>query len=364
MDIETNSLLAISGLTVGLVLGIVIQRSRFCMTAVISNWVLMRDSRQLYIYLTAMSVAVIGTLLLENEGIVPIGNSVFRNASIHWLSVIIGGLIFGLGAVMAGGCIGRILVLTGEGNLGALLALLSIAIGATASYTGILEPLRIWVHELASYETTAGDASILAILSIPSWVFLLGTAIFLMLIFIRRQFNAVPVHLIATGIIIGMLVVSGWWITGWLATDEFSMHRPASLTFAGPVTSTALYISIGNQPQNTFGIALMGGVLLGSFLSAFCCRSFRISPPEPTAILRILSGGMMMGMGAIMAGGCNIGQGLSGLSTLSLESILAVIFIFSGMFLGVKWLQYAEEHGSLWAFLHFHHGLPKSTAKY
>ena len=69
----------------------------------------------------------------------------------------------------------------------------------------------------------------------------------------------------------------------------------------------------------------------------------------------------MMGAGAIMAGGCNIGQGLTGISTLSIESVMAVIAIFSGMFLGVKWLQYAEEHGSLWAFLHLHHSITKDV---
>lgn len=356
---DTDTLLAISGMFIGLLFGIVVQRSRFCMTAVVSNWILMRDTRQLHVYLIAVMVAMIGTLLLEQGGLVAIGDSAYRTSSISCLSLVLGGCMFGLGAVFAGGCIGRILVLTGEGNLGALLAMLTIALGATASYTGALESFRVWTHNLAALQLHPGESSILNLLGISSRLFVLTLFSILVWLIVRGRRNTVTLAIVITGVSIGTLVVAGWWVTGWLAMDEFSIQKPTSLTFAGPLANSALYLTNGNTPQNSFGVALFFGLVIGSLLSALLSRSFRLQAPEPSSILRILTGGFMMGVGAIMAGGCNIGQGLTGMSTLSVASILAAVAIFVGMFAGVKWLQYAEEHGSLWAFLrHLHHAVP------
>ena len=356
---NTETLLAISGMAIGLLFGVVVQRSRFCMTAVVSNWILMRDTRQLHVYLIALIIAIIGTLLLEQNALVAIGDSAYRTASIPWVSVIVGGCMFGVGAVFAGGCIGRILVLTGEGNLGALLAMLTIALGATAAYTGALESFRLWAHNLETLQLTPGETSVLNVLGISSDLFLLMIISILLWLIVRGRGHAVTLTTVLTGFSIGALVVSGWWVTGWLSMDEFSLHKPTSMTFAGPLANSALYLTNGNTPQYGFGIALLLGLFAGSLLSAIASKSFRLQAPAPAGILRILTGGFMMGVGAMLAGGCNIGQGLTGLSTLSVESILAVVAIFIGMYAGVKWLQYAEEKGSLWAFLrHLQHVLP------
>jgi len=359
MDMDTNTLLAISGMFIGLLLGIVVQRSRFCMTAVISNWILIRDTRQLHVYLIAVMVAMIGTLLLEQSGLVAISDSAYRTERIPWVSLVLGGCMFGLGAVFAGGCIGRILVLTGEGNLGALLAVLTIALGATASYTGALESFRVWTHNLEVLQLNPGESSILNLLGISSSLFVLTLFSMLAWLIVRGRGNTVTLAIVIAGLSIGALVVAGWWVTGWMGTDEFSLQKPTSLTFAGPLANSALYLTNGSTPQNSFGVALFLGLVIGSLLSALLNRSFRLQAPEPSSILRILTGGFLMGVGAIMAGGCNIGQGLTGMSTLSVESILAAVAIFAGMYAGVKWLQYAEEHGSLWAFFHLHHSVPQ-----
>jgi hypothetical protein len=83
----------------------------------------------------------------------------------------------------------------------------------------------------------------------------------------------------------------------------------------------------------------VAGILAGAFLMALKSGLFKISVQDKTVLLRASLGGLMMGVGAMLAGGCNIGQGLSGVSTLSVESILAAIFIFMGAALGVKWLE-------------------------
>lgn len=347
MESEYNGLLIFIGLVCGITLGALIQRSRFCMTAIVSNYVLLRDVRQLHTYFIAVLFAISGVFFLESSGTVSIIDSSYRSADIHWFSVTLGGLIFGFGAVMAGGCIGRILTLTGEGNLGALLSLLAICLSATAVYTGLFEPLRVWAYQIGVIEME--DISLLSLLHLPSWLIAMVLAALCLKLFKIIHKNHMDINLVFTGIVLGLLVVVGWWVTGSLTADEFSMQQPTSLTFSGPLVNTSLYVTVGNEPKNIFGMMLVMGTLLGSFISALYSRQFRITPMNQDSFIRIFNGGLLMGIGATMAGGCNIGQGLSGLSTLSLESILAVICIFSGMYFGVKWLQFKMTNQSFLA---------------
>lgn len=356
MENEYSWLLILSGLASGVTLGFIVQRSRFCMTAIVSNYVLLRDVRQLHTYFIAILLAISGVFLLEYSGIVSIMDSSYRSPNIQWFSVMFGGLIFGIGAVMAGGCIGRILTLTGEGNLSALLALLAICLSATVVYTGLLEPIRVWAYQIAVIQTD--DNSIISLFNIPSWMVAISL-ILLCITLIRLSYkNHMDLNLLLTGLGLGLLVVVGWWVTGSLATDEFSTARPTSLTFSGPLVNASLFITVASEPKNLFGLMLVAGTVLGSFISAICSGRFRIMPLSPDSFIRVFNGGLLMGIGATMAGGCNIGQGLSGLSTLSLESILAVICIFAGMYAGIKWLQYKESHKPVWVEICEHFKYP------
>ena len=348
MDNEISMILAAGGLMIGLLFGALIQRSRFCMAAVVSNMVLMGDRRHLHAWLATMLVAVAGGFILESSGLVDISLSSYRNAHINVAGTLFGGMLFGIGAIFAGGCIGRVLTQTGEGNLGALLALLTLAFGATASYVGFIEPVRLWMDQLVSYQASSGDASISTLLNLPIWVPATAITVLIILYLYRHRDHDNSPRLLFAGAMVGLLVLAGWLLTGWLAVDEFSEMAPQSLTYSGPIASSALLLSIGNQPASLFGISMVTGTLLGSFLSAVLTHTFRLTPPNPASIGRILVGGFMMGAGAICAGGCNIGQGVTGLSTLSIESVLAVAAIFSGMYVGIKWLQFSENHGSLW----------------
>jgi len=357
MDNEMSMVIAAGALIMGLIFGAVIQRSRFCMAAVVSNMVLMGDRRHLHAWMVTMLVAIAGGFILEFSGLVDISLTSYRDSHINIIGTLFGGLLFGIGAIFAGGCIGRVLTQTGEGNLGALLALLTLAFGAMASYVGFVEPMRLWMDQLVSYEASSGDASLSSLLNLPLWVPAMVITSLIILYLYRHRHHDISPRLLFAGAVVGLLVLAGWILTGWLAVDEFTEMAPHSLTFSGPIASSALWISIGNQPATLFGISLVAGTLLGSFLSAVLSRTFRLTPPNPASIGRILAGGFMMGTGAICAGGCNIGQGVTGLSTLSVESIFAVAAIFSGMYVGVKWLQFSENHGYLWKMprlLHLH----------
>ena len=149
--------------------------------------------------------------------------------------------------------------------------------------------------------------------------------------------------MVLAGALIGALIVSGWYVTGYLARDEFGMaaQRPASLTFVGPLAQLMHYVASGEVMGNAFHLALVVGALAGALVSATAHGSFRWTMPAGRELARVSLGGGLMGIGAVFAGGCNIGQGLTGVSTLSASALLAVIGMVLGMRLGLAWLMRA-----------------------
>jgi len=345
MDDSFSLILVAGGLTLGLIFGAVVQRSRLCMLAAVSNHALMGDRRQIDAYLVAVAVAILGTQAIESGGWVVIAESSYRSARIDWLGTSLGGLMFGFGTTLAGGCAARILVGAAEGSGGALLALLTFALAATATQFGALEPVRVWALSATAIDSPTGSSSLAALLGIPPWALAASVAgACLWLVFVPTRGDR-SLGLLAAGATVGALVVVGWWITGYLAQDEFSTVRPASLTFSGPVARASEYLMAGRGSGSGFEVSLAAGILGGAWLSSLLSRRYRWVPPEPGHVLHTLSGGTLMGMGAILAGGCNIGQGLSGMSTLSLGSLLAVMSIVLGMRLGIGWLERTERVG-------------------
>lgn len=347
MDGNFEYLLTGGAIIIGLLFGVFVQRSRFCMTAAIANIVLIRDYRQLHGYIAALATALMGTQLLEGFGVVDVADSAYRSGTVDWVAVLGGGLLFGIGAVFAGGCVGRILVRTGEGSISALLALSTLALGAVVAYVGVLEPFRGWLAASTSIYIGDGDSSLAAVLGLPQWLVAgcLATllAVFLIVGVLRHKAS---LFFVIAGALIGLVIVAGWWLTGYIVQDEFTVYKPYSLSFSGPVARTAIYLAENKTNGSFYSIALTFSVLAGAFASAIFSGTFKLTPPDAVSVGRTLLGGFLMGVGAIFAGGCNIGQGLSGMSTLAVESMFASAAIVSGMYVGIKWLQRAEEVGT------------------
>jgi uncharacterized protein len=334
---EINPWLAGGGLALGAAFGFIAQRSRFCVVSAVSNLALMRDFRQLNAYLAAVGFAVAGTFLLEWFQLVPIADTGFRRPALNWIGALGGGLVFGFGSMLAGGCASRTLIRSAEGNIGALLTLIAFALTSMATLFGVLGPLREWVLASA-LPIQAGDASLSLILGWPVWALPIGVSFgcFAVVLWLTRPRD----HLgaILAGSSIGLLIVAGWWVTGVLALDDFDPLPPSSLAVAGPLARSAAWLSVGWSTGTAFSLALVPGALIGALAAAVIAGEFRWIPPAGDRVGAYLVGGILMGFGAMIAGGCNIGQGLTGLSTLSVTSLLAVFGIFAGMLLGLFWV--------------------------
>jgi uncharacterized membrane protein YedE/YeeE len=335
---EINAWLVAGGLAVGAVFAFLVQRYRFCLVAGTSNLVLIRDYRQVLAFATAWLVGIIGTQLLEMTGVVAIADSAYRNATLDWFGAAVGGLVFGIGATLAGGCAARTVVKTMEGSVHSLIALAAFVLVAAITQFGFLEPYRIQLTQATAIELTT-DAGLVAILSLPPWL-VLAVVVIGLLAFIYKGWQRSPDKaMLVVGAVIGGLVLVGWYDTGVLAQDEFMPLKPSSVTVSGPLARFGYILLSGRVPEISFAISFVIGTAAASFLLAVVTRRFKLTLPGQGMATRALLGGALMGFGAILSYGCNIGQGLTGVTTLSLESLIAVAAMVLGIGIATKWME-------------------------
>jgi uncharacterized membrane protein YedE/YeeE len=333
---ELNLWLIGGGLLLGLLFGVVAQRSRFCLVAAVSNLALMRDYRQVHAYLAALGVATLGTGLLEALQWVDIGATSYRNLVFNWLGALGGGLLFGMGAMLAGGCASRTLVRSAEGNLGALATLLSFALVGMMTLFGVLEPVRVWLVQATARPALPEQTSLSGLLGLPGIVLPVVLSLACFMVIYRFGNWRANIRFILAGIAIGLILTAGWWVTGVLGQDEFDPLTPSSLAVAGPLSRGVVYLTTAQFSGSGFALFLVLGLMLGAFASALVGRDFRWVAPAGDRVGSYFSGGALMGIGAMLAGGCNIGQGLTGVSTLSIQSFIALSGMLCGMWL-VLW---------------------------
>jgi len=335
---ELNVWLVGGGLAVGAVFAIVIQQLRFCLVAGTSNLLLIKDTRQAVAFAVALLVGITGTQLLELMDIVAVADSSYRNDTLDWFGASVGGIIFGIGATIAGGCSVRTLVRTMEGSLHALLALLSFALVAAVAQFGLLETPRVDLTAATSISLKT-DAGIASMLSISPWIVLAIVASALLFFIIKSSKNNLDKSMIAAGLIMGSLIIASWYITGVLAQDEFDPVNPSGITVSGPLARFGYIFISGRIPVLSYAISFVIGIAVISFLYAIVRGRFSITMPVKGMAKMAILGGSLMGMGSIMAYGCNIGQGLTGISSLSVESLLAVVGMVIGISATTKYME-------------------------
>jgi hypothetical protein len=352
---------------VALIMGAVAAKTNFCTMGAVSDWVNMGETGRLRAWLLAMAVALTGMLVLEAGGIVHLSPETFppyRTSNFAWPRYILGGLLFGAGMVLASGCGYRTLVRIGGGNLKSVVVLMVAGMAAylmvwTDVYMqafGWLTPATIDLARLGIKEQTlSGIVGGLAETGGgPALHLVLGGLVvagLIAFVFAARDFRRDRDNLIG-GVTVGLAVVAGWFITAgplgaawkdWAALAEMPPSRVAaqSFTFVSPMADLAHYLKApGNVWLINFGIAALVGVVAGSFLYAILSRRFRLEWfASVQDVGNHVFGGVLMGIGGVLAMGCTIGQGVTGLSTLALGSFLATVSFVAGA-AGVMRYQY------------------------
>jgi len=336
------NIVVFAGLLIGLVHGAVGLLSGFCLMSSLRGWWAEGDSRLIRSFALALGVAIAATQLLGAGGLVDFGKTIYLQPSFSAPLMFFGGLLFGYGMVLSNGCGSRALVLLGRGNLRSFVVVIVLGISAQMTLKGLVAPARIAL--LQASQTTATVRSVPALLSTfglneISARMLAASAMsgaLIIFAFAHAPFQR-ALGQIAAGVVVGILVAAGWFVTGYLGADDFNPTPVTSLTFVAPIADTLQYVMLSTGLTLNFGIATVAGVFAGSFVTALATRRFHWEGfSSPRHMLRSAGGAALMGAGGAMAYGCSIGQGLTGLSTLALASFAAVAGILLGSAAGLR----------------------------
>jgi uncharacterized membrane protein YedE/YeeE len=357
-----------SAFAVGALFGAVTQRTGFCTMGAVSDIVTMGDWTRMRQWALASGVAVLGFAALAWSGIVSPDKTLYASTRWLWLSALAGGAIFGFGMVLASGCASKTLVRVGGGSLKSLVVMIVLGIAGFATLKGITAVWRTATVDRVALETSspaslpAWAAQLLPV-SVPVAALAIALVIGLALLafaLANREFSGHGNNLLA-GVGVGAAVLAMWWVTGhlghvaehpqtleetFLATNS---TRAEGLSFVSPIAYSLDWLMFFSDKSKllSVGIVTVVGVILGSAAVALAQRSFRWEGFGDTQDLgHHLVGAVLMGVGGVTAMGCSIGQGITGVSTLSATSFVAVAAMIAGAILGLKYQMWRLERAA------------------
>jgi len=340
------------------VFGAVAQRTNFCTMGAVADIVNFGDWTRMRQWLLAIAVAILGTTALATTGAIDLAKSIYTAPRFTLLSYVLGGLAFGFGMVLAGGCSSKTLVRLGGGSLKSMIVCL--VLGITAFMTlrgalgvfraGVLDPVAGQFSSSQDLPTLLAGATGIGKPQLQWAVAAIVAGALLVFVFARRDFLGFD-NLLA-GLTIGGVIVGVWYVSGHvghLAEHPETLEetflaansgRMESLSFVAPIAYTFDWLMFFSDKSKviTLGIAAVLGMIAGSAAYAVASGSFRWEGFRDTQDTgNHLVGAMLMGFGGVTALGCTVGQGLSGMSTLALGSIIAWLSIIGGAVAGVKY---------------------------
>lgn len=337
--------------------GVISQRTHFCTMGAIADVVNMGDWTRARQWMLAIGVAMIGFAALVQLDQIDASKTLYANNRFMWLSSAVGGLMFGYGMVMASGCGNKTLVRIGAGNLKSLVVFLVLGLSAFATLKGITAVVRVNTVDAVALSMPNGadlgalmaDVTGLTSKLMAIWSGYVLGAVLVLWVLHHADFWTFENLLASVGI--GALIVAMWWVSGhfgflpehpetlepvYLGTNS---GRIEAMSFVAPLAHSLDWLMFFSDKSKvlTVGVMSVVGVIVGSAASALQQKTFRWEGfANVDDLSQHLLGGVLMGVGGITAMGCTFGQGLSGISTLSLNSFVAVAAIVTGAVLSIR----------------------------
>ena len=361
---EAAAKLLIYTSVLGFILGFVVTKTNFCTMGAVSDWVNIGDLSRFKSWMFAAAIAILGVTILEFLSFFDINDSriPYRNSVLAWPRYIIGGLMFGIGMTYASGCGNKVLIRVGGGNLKSLIVLIVAGVMAyimtRTDFYGIV--FHSWMNPISLDLAQIGilDQSlptiVSSIFSINNGLYfnltigLLVSLTMITLIFKSGKFIK-NFDNVFSGIVVGSVVVLAWLLTGgstgesWIEANDF-LDNPApsvgvqSFTFINPMGEALIYVgNLADSFYLTFGVVALASVIFGSFVYSISSKNFRIEWfLSKQDFMRHIIGAVLIGIGGVLALGCTIGQGVTGISTLAIGSFITLIFIILGAAITMK----------------------------
>lgn len=321
------------GAGIGLAFGLLAQRTAFCTRSAVIEAISGKNGKQLPLWLIAFATAIIGVQYLLIADFISVTETRFFATPLSLSGAIIGGLLFGVGMILARGCASRLLVLGSSGNLRALTAIAVLGFTSYATLTWFLNPLLASVNGLMS-TSTVGTNDLLALFGTPQVTGLLiggVVALAAAIVAVRQQLQ---IHYIIGGLLIGAIIPAGWYLSYTLSTQVFEPFQGDSLSYIRPFANTGILAENGFAEEFfSIDIGIIAGTVIGALIAAVLSGSFRVTSfgAEGAApAWRYFAGAVLMGFGGVAAAGCTIGAGFTGGSVLALSSVVSLLSIILG----------------------------------
>lgn len=333
--IGTDSSSALIGLTVGLLFGFFAQQSRFCLRAACQEAFSGIVGARTSIWLLSFSIALLFTQFLVSTGSLDVESISQLNTAGSISGAIIGGSLFGAGMMLTRGCASRLLILTGSGNLRALVAVVLLAITAQATMEGVLSPLRqqlaaLWVMDAESRNLSTNLPGHMAEL--------IGFGLFLGALLLAYWHRMAKWQMLSA-VMVGVAIALAWFLTNWHAGWSFDVVSVQGISLVGPTADTVNSFVSEPSIRYRFGTGLVAGVFGGALVAALISRQFTLEVfTQESGSVRYVLGAVLMGFGGTMAGGCAVGAGVTGCVVLSATSwiVLMSIVLSAGLIEGLS----------------------------
>ncbi len=336
-----NWVLAIGGALIGLLFGFSAQRSKFCARAAVIECCEGEWRQRFAGWVLAFASAVLVVQFAISLGFLKPETSRHLGSLGSISGSVLGGLMFGMGMIMTRGCASRLIILSANGNLRAWISGLVFAVTVQATISGALAPIR---QNIASWWLIDGgaDRNFLNYLGVSSWAGLLIGFVFLGVAVWRfRETSGSAKPMILGNIFVGFAIAAGWLFTQWVASASFEPVAVQGLSFSGPSAEwLTRVIYTDTAPKFAFDAGLLPSVFVGSLIASVFFGEFKFEGFQTENKLgHYLSGAILMGFGAVLAGGCTVGAGMSGGVVFSNTAWLTLISIIAGAAMTYKFLK-------------------------
>jgi len=328
--------LILLGIPIGLAFGFALQRGRFCMNSAFRDVIVLKEYTLLKAVGLAILIQMVAFAALDMAGVITISPNTF-----FWGANMLGGFVFGIGMVVAGGCASGITYRFGEGMVGAMSAVLGLILVGLMTTMGAFHPLVIAIRGATTVTLANGANLTLAnIFGIPHYILAFGIAGVALIIWAIRSKSSKGSTKEAEGISVGTKIFKKGW--GWQATaiviaiigilafiSSTAAGRSYGLAICGGYWTTIQSLLMGQNLIGWLSVMLLC-TILGSFIGAKIAGEAKLRAPAPKVLIQTFFGGCLMGFGAALGGGCNITHILTGVPQLALSSILNGAFIIFG----------------------------------
>ncbi|HIG36416.1 MAG TPA: YeeE/YedE family protein [Oceanospirillaceae bacterium] len=334
-DIGIQPLQLYLGLVLGLTFGVGATLSHFCLRKLVIDVSQFNMGPSSYTWLLGLGVSLLATQLLLQGDASDISEAQIIAADASLSGPIIGGLMFGFGMVLSRGCSSRQFVLIASGNLRSLFTFITFALTAQLAYGGQLTSLRNQAQDLWRLDWPTSQLYDVLPLAQSHYAIVGLVIVGLSAAPLIKQ-RAWPQ--LTGALLVGLAIAAGWHSTSFVAYHSFGAMLPQSITFSAPAAQNLITIFSLDAPFVRLGAGLLVGCFVGSALISLLRRDFKLQGFDTQhPMSRYLVAGTLMGLGSVIASGCSVGAGLSGISVLAVNAIVTLACIIIGGLLALRY---------------------------